>query len=432
MKQVVFMIIATTIGTLGVVVRPFWGAAVYYLFATLRPQYLWQWVPLPEFQWSRCVALATIGGTFAASLGLIPLEPRGVPRIRRVFGLSHAVMALFACWISLTYFTARSQVQAYDYFIEYIKIFAIMTACSFLLATVNDLYKLLIVAIGALSYISYEVNALYLSTGYVGIAKNGYGGLDNNGAALMLAMGVPVCVVLWDCIQGPWRWFSLALVPVIVHAVLMTYSRGAMLSLLVTSPLLLIRGRHRVQLATIGAIFFVGAIPVLAGPEIKERFLTLKRNDVDESANLRRASWAAAWRMAKDNPIFGVGIRNSNLYSFQYGADREGRTIHSQYLQIAADNGLVGLGLYVAMMGSVWLDTQYCRRAVKGKNDPQSRKIHAVAVGVETSLAVFCFGGAFLSLENFELPYLMVLLGAQLGALVRGQVAQAPKSIPGM
>ena len=48
--------------------------------------------------------------------------------------------------------------------------------------------------------------------------------------------------------------------------------------------------------------------------------------------------------------MFGVGIRNSNLFSYQYGADMEGRTIHSQYLQIAADNGFVGLGLYLAVL----------------------------------------------------------------------------------
>ena len=101
----------------------------------------------------------------------------------------------------------------------------------------------------------------------------------------------------------------------------------------------------------------------------------------------------------------------------------EGRTIHSQYLQIAADNGFVGLGLYLAMIASVWADTRFCRRAVKGRDDLQSRRIYLVATGVETSMAVFCFGGAFLSLENFELPFLMLLLGSQLAALVKGQLA---------
>ena len=278
------------------------------------------------------------------------------------------------------------------------------------------------IAVTTLAYIAYEVNALYLSTGYLGIYKNGYGGLDNNGAGLMLAMGVPVCILLWDGIRGRWRWFFLALVPVIVHAVLMTYSRGAMLSLLVVCPLTAVRSQRRLQMAVFGAVLFLGAIPVLAGPEIQARFFTLEKTEEDDSANSRRGSWAAAWNMAKDNPIFGVGIRNANLFSYQYGADIEGRTIHSQYLQIAADNGFVGMGLYIAMIASVWADTRFCRRAVKGRNDLQSRRIYLVATGVETSMAVFCFGGAFLSLENFELPFLMLLLGSQLAALVKGRL----------
>lgn len=423
MKQLIFMVIVTLFGTVGVVFRPFWGVAVYYLFAVLRPQFLWQWVPLPEFPWSRSVAIASIAASFAASCDVIPFVPPGVERIRAKFGRSQVVIALFASWIFVTYFTARNQDQAYDCLIEYIKIFAMMAISMILLCTFDQIYCILLIAATTLAYIAYEVNALYLSTGYISIARNGYCGLDNNGAGLMLAMGVPVCILLWDEIRGRWRWFFLVQVPVLVHAVLMTYSRGAMLSLLVVSPLIAVRSRRRVQMALLGAVLFLGAIPFLAGPEIRARFFTLDNSEVDGSANSRRMSWAAAWNMAKDNPIFGVGIRNANLFSYQYGADMEGRTIHSQYLQIAADNGFVGLGLYLAMIASVWADTRFCRRAVKGKNDLQSRRIYLVATGVETSMAVFCFGGAFLSLENFELPFLMLLLGSQLAALVKGQLA---------
>ena len=266
------------------------------------------------------------------------------------------------------------------------------------------------------------MNDLYLRFHYLGIFHNGYGGLDNNGAGLMLAMGVPICILLWDQIRGRWRWFFLALAPVIIHAVLMTYSRGAMLSLLVTSPLLAIPLPATIADGGARCGFFFGVIPVMAGKEIRDRFLTLEHHEEDDSANSRRGSWAAAWKMAKDNPIFGVGVRNANLFSYDYGADIPGRTIHSQYLQIAADNGFVGLGLYLAMFASVWFDTRFCRRAVKGRDDLQSRRIYLVATAVETSMAVFCFGGAFLSLETFEFPFLLVLLGSQLAAIVKGQL----------
>ncbi len=422
MKNLIFMISMTLIGTIGVWYRPFWGVAVYYLFVALRPQYLWIWTLPPGVQWSRYVSVATIAATIAALLGIIPMVPPGVERLRRGFGRSQLVIVLFALWIFTTYVTARNQEAASAYFLEYLKIFAMMTASMVLLHTVDQLYCLVILAVVALGYIAYDVNVLYLSTRYISIGLNGFGGLDNNGAGLMLAMGVPICILLWDQIRGRWRWFFLALVPVIIHAVLMTYSRGAMLSMMVTSPLIALRCKRRLQMAALGAVLFLGAIPVMAGPEIRARFLTIKKNEVDDSANSRRMSWAAAWRMAQDNPVFGVGIRNANLFSYDYGADMPGRTIHSQYLQIAADNGFVGLGLYLALLVSVWADTRFCRLAVQGRDDLQSRRIYLVATGVESSMALFCIGGAFLSLEVFELPYLLLLVGSQLAALVKGQL----------
>jgi hypothetical protein len=48
---------------------------------------------------------------------------------------------------------------------------------------------------------------------------------------------------------------------------------------------------------------------------------------------------------------------------------------------------------------------------LRGRDDLESRRLYAVAAGVETSLATFCVGGAFLSLETFELPYLLFLMG---------------------
>ncbi|HMP18706.1 MAG TPA: O-antigen ligase family protein, partial [Gemmatales bacterium] len=75
------------------------------------------------------------------------------------------------------------------------------------------------------------------------------------------------------------------------------------------------RAQRRVQvLVMLGAI--LALVPIMAGKEIQERFFTIKESELDESANSRRTSWAIGWRMAMENPVFGLGIRNSNLYTF--------------------------------------------------------------------------------------------------------------------
>lgn len=202
-----------------------------------------------------------------------------------------------------------------------------------------------------------------------------------------------------------------------------------MVSLLAMSPLLALRSRNRLVLCMFGLLLGLVMIPVMAGPEIRARFLTLSTYEADESANSRWGSWEAALRIAGDYPVFGVGIRNANLLSHQYGADHEGRTIHSNYLQVAADNGFIGLGLLLLMLGSAWLSACRVRSAVEDRDDPDARRIAAIASGVECSLCVFCVGSAFLSLEVFELPYLLVFLAVQLRVLGVTRPAPSPPSL---
>lgn len=414
MKQLLFMIGLTLAGTAGVVINPFLGVAVYYLFAVLRPQFLWQWSLPPDVSWSFYVALATI----LAALGhlLAGGKEDGKQQPEGGLGSAHAPVLGFGLWIGVSYFMARDRFTAYPWFIEYAKIFIMFAAAAILIRSVKQVWTLLVLTALALGYIAYEVNFLYLVNGNLGIYHNGYGGLDNNGAGLMLAMGVPLCFFAWEGCQGKLRWAFLALVPVLLHAVLMTYSRGAMVSLLAATPLIWLRSRHRKQL-TLAMVGLLLILPILAGPQIRDRFFSISSHEQDASAQSRIGSWTAAWNIAKDNPVFGVGIRNANLYSHQYGADLQGRTIHNQYLQIAADTGFVGLGLYGAALAAVWWRLYSTRRDLL-PTDGAAPRVLALAGGIECALAVFCVGGTFLSLEVFELPYLLLLLGAQLGTLI--------------
>jgi probable O-glycosylation ligase (exosortase A-associated) len=426
-KQLIFMILATLSGTAGVYVcGPFWGVFVYFLFATLRPQFMWEW-SLPEgVAWSFYVAAATIGAAVLALLGGAANDerrPAGEPARR--FSSTHISVFLFAAWIVVTYLNARDREAGYPWLIEYLKIFAMFLAAALLIRTVRQVWILLVMIGVTLAYIAYEVNFLYLAYQYLGILKNGYGGVDNNGAGLMLAMGVPLCFFAWEGTDRWWRWGFLALIAILIHAVLLTYSRGAMLSLIAVVPLLYLRTRRRSQVALFGLLLAV-LLPVLAGKQIRDRFFTIAENDVDASAQSRRDSWTAALKMARDNPIFGVGLRNANLFSHAYGADLQGRTIHSQYFQIAADNGFVGLGLYLAILASFWINLRRVRRATVDRNDPEGRLAYLAASSAECSLAAFAVGAVFLTLDVFELPYLVLLLGAQLPVVLQPVTDQPP------
>ncbi len=418
MEQLLLMTVMTFAGTIGVFIfGPFLGVAVYYLFAVLRPEHLWDWALPGNVRWSYLVAITTIIAALLAPLGhRRAADAHGTDARTARMSSAHAVVLAFGMWVVITYGFARNRDVSYPYLIEYLKLLVMFTTAAIVIRTVRQLWVLMLVATGTVGYIAYEVNALYLFQGRLDIFHTGYGGLDNNGAGLMLAMGVPLCVFAWEGTRRWWRWPFLALIPLLIHAVLVSYSRGAMIALLAAGPLIFLRSRQR-RAMSIGAIVLALMLPIMAGREIRARFFSVTDQNADASVQSRFDSWRAGLNIAIDHPFFGVGVRNANLLSHAYGADREGRTIHSQYLQIAADNGFVGLALYLTALIAVSWHMARARRAIMGQADTEACQIRAVAAGVQCALAVFWVGAAFLSIELFELPYLLLLLGAQLPVL---------------
>jgi O-antigen ligase len=157
-------------------------------------------------------------------------------------------------------------------------------------------------------------------------------------------------------------------------------------------------------------------LPFLAGKEISNRFFSVQQYREDVSAQSRFDSWKAALGIALDYPILGVGVRNSEIFSNKYGADMQGRTIHSVYLQVAADSGFPAMGFYLATFFIAWRTLRRFQKQYR--NSYEHRLAYNLACGLEAALAVFLIGGVFLSLETFELPYLLILLALQLPASV--------------
>ncbi len=439
MKQLAFMALTMFLGTAGALaLTPVLGIAVYYMYAVLRPQFIWDWVDLfgmklGDVNWSLPVALITLKATALWRLGLwtpvMAAKPPwyGNPRFDR----SHYLFLAFTAWISLTYLTAYNQTVAWPYFIEYVKIFVMFVCAALVLRTVRDLWIVYYVMLGCAVYIAYELNFYYVVYKWMMLQQRGYGGLDNNGAALILAMAVPLCFFAWEANRGWWRWGFLAVIPVLLHAVMLSYSRGAMVSLCFAAVLMFFRARNKLF---VGVLYAAGACVVvaMAGKEIQERFFSVGAQEVDASAQSRWSVWKIAVEIANENPVFGVGIRNSNLFTFAKGADMEGRTIHSQYLQTAADSGWPALALYAALLVSIFYGLWRTRRMLSKFTDPETLKVRSLAAGLECALMLFCIGAAFLSLEHFEMPYICMVLAVQLHAITRAVTARLNPSPSGL
>ena len=79
MKQFLFMVVLLVAGSLGSLYHPFWGVLLYYTFATLRPQYLWDWSLPQGVRWSLFAAGAVLLGCVLNASKL--MERRRVSRV---------------------------------------------------------------------------------------------------------------------------------------------------------------------------------------------------------------------------------------------------------------------------------------------------------------------------------------------------------------
>jgi probable O-glycosylation ligase (exosortase A-associated) len=336
----------------------------------------------------------------------------------RTFSSTHAAFIAFALWITLAnVFAINKEISSFWYW-EYLKIFVMFFCATLVVRGLSQIRMLYLIAMWAVAYIAYEINFLYVFSRRLDVFHEGYGGLDNNGAGLMIAMGVPLAYFLWQHYEAWWRWIFVGLIPVMIHAVLMTYSRGAMLSLLLVAPLLVLRSARKNQMILAMACFVL-LLPVLAGPEIRARFFSIEQYEKDQSAESRFHSWRAGWQIAKDYPLLGAGLRNADLLSHRYGADMVGRVIHSQYIQTAADSGFPALGFYLLVLFGTWRALRRTQKRCRDSDSDEDRLAYNLACGLEGALAVFCIGAAFLSLEIFELPYLLILLGLKLSLIAQ-------------
>ncbi|XAL99529.1 O-antigen ligase family protein [Phycisphaeraceae bacterium D3-23] len=418
MKQFLFLTAAVMIGGTAAIAAPFWGVMLYYALATLRPQNLWAWAlaDMPTVRWSLLAGGIAIGA-FVIHLPTII----NTARTNKVLGL----LLVYAVLITLSVLTAFNPKVAQFWLEEYAKVIAIAVIASLVIQQLWQVRAMAIMIVLSIGYIALEINHLYFTQGgRLDILHDGYGGLDNNGAGTLLALGIPFAYFLTVSRAGRWvgprRAIGVVLGLMMLHAVMMTYSRGAMLAAAVGVGWILFHHRPRKQAAAAG-LAMVLVVGVMAGPEIRDRFTSTAQFQTDASAQSRFESWGAAWRMAWDNPVLGKGIRNSNAYSENFGADMAGRTIHNQYLQLAADSGIPAALIYITMLLlGVWgvhLARRKLLRFHGDKEDDLDYEQHArldeaaaLTLALQAALLMFMFSAMFLSVELVELPWLLIVL----------------------
>ena len=418
MKHFIFMALMTLGFTFKALSEPFWAVALYYTWGVLRPQIVWQWSigHLPDMRWSLIAAVIAVVTLVIRSGGL------GRPKVEPGFV---SLVFLFGMCVLGSYVFALNMNLAETSSWEYAKIIIMLMVSALAVTEARHFRYLGWVVFLGLIFLVYTVNSLYVFDGRVDIVKSGFAGFDNNGAALMLAMVVPFCYYFFQAEQRWWRWGYLFCMIAVAHAVMLTNSRGAMLSaILAFVGMVVTTKKHKWRMILL-AMVMGACVLSLAGESVRTRFLSFTSKEgrtKDASAQSRYGSWAAGLKLAKDYPLFGVGPRNSNVYVIHYGADEEGRTIHNLYIQMAADCGFPALMLYLGIYFSAMVWAWKGAVMVKNHTTHEQRWHHCISLACFWSLALFMVGAFFLSMETFETPYLLMFMAATSQKLSAGMM----------
>ncbi len=175
---------------------------------------------------------------------------------------------------------------------------------------------------------------------------------DPNDLALVLMFPVAFSLSLISTANiAKWqRWLGYISIPILFFAVLATQSRGGLLGIVAVFGVFLYRKLNNRLLFSLLAL--VGSIALYVIADISDRASGGgAEQGMDESAQGRIFAWQAAWGMAMDNPLTGVGIDNFYVNYFFYSPHWDGlnHAVHSTWFGVLAETGIVGLGLFVTI-----------------------------------------------------------------------------------
>lgn len=193
----------------------------------------------------------------------------------------------------------------------------------------------------------------------------GAAGDPNVLAAAILPATVLAAALLRDTRSSALRGLLLGAIVLLMAGLVATESRGGAIAAVaaIVAAFVLFRGRRREVAAVAALALGVAALTFVTSPGTWER-VTSYKND-NGRADLR----TVAWRMGMDEPVTGVGLNNFTVRSPDYVREPGALTyvglivddphlVHNTYLQLFAENGVVGLALFLGVVGG-------CLRAAK-------------------------------------------------------------------
>lgn len=404
--------------------RPFYGILLWTVLAFLNPQW-YTWGAATDLPWAMVVAIPTLAGFL--------IFDRGWSRLR---SREFVLICILWTWFTLTSLISANTPlfahHAHDTWYRWQFVSKVLLMTVVMIALIQDFKRLrifVLVIAGCFGLLVLKALPFMVATGgefrLYGPPNSMIA--DNNDFGLALNMTLPFFFFLAKVESNRWakRLFGFLFL-ITIPAIFFTYSRGAVVGLVVVSLLMLLQAKQR--LALLPAIVFGLGIAFFFTPESWQTRMDPDRpGALDASAQSRLNAWRFCWNLASDSPIAGGGFETFTPALFDVYAPnvRDVHGPHSIYFGVLAEHGFVGLFLYLGLVASCF---RAARRIVKqARIDGDYVAVHYANM-FRFSLVGFLTSGAFLGRAYFDYFFTIVACIAALERIYldRRQAESAP------
>ncbi len=217
---------------------------------------------------------------------------------------------------------------------------------------------------------------------------------NTNDMALYLVTMLPISVAFFfQTRKGLWKTFHAACCTMMIFGILLSYSRGAFLGVMVVFVFFAIKlgRRSRFEIAVL-LIAAAGAMLLLAPSGYGDRLLSIFMPELDPngSADSRRGELFRSLYVALRHPLLGIGMGN-----YQPNMSYKGLVTHNSYTQVGSEMGLTALALYTMYIVSPLRKLARVARETVGVREDSH--FYYLALGLQASLLVYLVSSFFLS-----------------------------------
>ena len=379
------------------------------------------------------------GFPFSLVAAVIALGSYAFNKNRNPFVLTGmmVLLILFGCWITFTTYMATPEIGAWIKWDWAFKALIFTIFIPLLFRTRVQIEALLLTIIFSVTTISFSaaVKTLMGGGGYGSLAIMGGGNVgigESSTLATVCVMLIPLVHYLYrnSIIFPDHKLFKWVMIGCGVSSIVTVIGTNARTGIVAGAALLFfyVLQSKRKLLWIVAIVMAIGIFQImnLEGTAWSQRMGTINTYQSDSSAATRVAVWEWTLKYVADHPLGGgfniyllnriVSVDSAGVIQYFTPEYFGGKAFHSIYFEVLGEQGVVGFGLYAAIMLATFARLR--RISVVTRRNGDQRWATELASKLTQAQVVLLAGGLFIGIAYQAYMFYVVAITIALGELI--------------